>query len=57
MELYVKYGDPIVFSVFKMKQLYNNLDEIDTGPLPTDLAEAINAIYATIEISEPPYHL
>lgn len=40
-----------------MEQLYETLDAIEAGPLPTDLAEAITAVYATVEGSEPPYHL
>ncbi|KAH8893037.1 putative aldo/keto reductase [Thozetella sp. PMI_491] len=52
-----KYGDGIIFGVSKMEQLYNTLDAIDAGPLPAELADAITAIYATVEGSEPPYHL
>jgi aflatoxin B1 aldehyde reductase len=40
-----------------MEQLDDTLDAIEAGPLPSDLAEAITAVYATVEDSEPPYHL
>ncbi|KAI8632257.1 Aldo/keto reductase [Xylariaceae sp. FL1651] len=52
-----KYGDAVIFAVSKMEQLHNTLDAIDAGPLPADLADALTAVYATVEGAEPPYHL
>jgi aryl-alcohol dehydrogenase-like predicted oxidoreductase len=52
-----KYGDAVIFAVSKMEQLYDTLDALEAGPLPTDLAEAITAVYATVAGSEPAYHL
>ncbi|KAK6072590.1 aldo keto reductase [Seiridium cupressi] len=52
-----KYGDGMIFAVSKMEQLHKTLDALEAGPLPTELAEAITAIYATVEGAEPPYHL
>lgn len=52
-----KYGDAIIFAVSNMGQLYDALDALEMGPLPTDLAEAITAVYATVEGLEPAYHL
>lgn len=52
-----KYGDGVIFGVSKIEQLHKNLDALEAGPLPDEVAEAITAIYATIEGSEPPYHL
>ncbi len=52
-----KYGDGVIFAVSKMEQLHKTLDALEAGPLPADLAEAITAIYATVEGAEPPYHL
>lgn len=40
-----------------MKQLNDTLDAFEAGPLPSDLAEAMTAVYATLEGSEPSYHL
>ncbi|KAL8941176.1 MAG: hypothetical protein Q9216_002405 [Gyalolechia sp. 2 TL-2023] len=52
-----KYGDAVIFGVSKTEQLHKTLDALEAGPLPTELAEAITAIYATVEGAEPPYHL
>ncbi|KAK2027338.1 Aldo/keto reductase [Colletotrichum zoysiae] len=52
-----KYGDGIIFGVSKIEQLHQTLDALEAGPLPNDLAEAITAMYATVEGAEPPYHL
>jgi aflatoxin B1 aldehyde reductase len=40
-----------------MEQLYKTLDALEAGPLPPDLAEAISAVYATVEGSESHFHL
>jgi aflatoxin B1 aldehyde reductase len=52
-----QYGDAVIFTVSKLEQLYDTLDALEAGPLPVDLAEAITAIYATVEGSEPVYHM
>jgi aflatoxin B1 aldehyde reductase len=52
-----KYGDAVIFGVSKIEQLHKTLDALEAGPLPDELAEALTAIYATVEGSEPPYHL
>lgn len=52
-----KYGDGVIFGISKIEQLHKNLDALEAGPLPAEVAKAITAIYATIEGSEPPYHL
>lgn len=52
-----KYGDGVVFGVSKLEQVHKTLDALEAGPLPAELAEAISAVYATVEGSEPPYHL
>ncbi|KAK9364553.1 NADP-dependent oxidoreductase domain-containing protein [Lipomyces kononenkoae] len=52
-----KYGDGLIFAVSKMEQLYKTLDALEAGPLSDDLAEAITAIYGTLDGAEPPYHL
>ncbi|KAK1621901.1 aflatoxin B1 aldehyde reductase member 2 [Colletotrichum phormii] len=50
-------GDAIIFGVSKIDQLRQTLDTLEAGPLPGDLADAIAAIYSTVEGAEPPYHL
>lgn len=52
-----EYGDGIIFGVSNIDQLHKSLDALEDGPLPAELAEAITAIYATVEGAEPSYHL
>ncbi|EXJ83560.1 hypothetical protein A1O1_07183 [Capronia coronata CBS 617.96] len=52
-----KYGDGVIFGVSKIEQLPKTLDALEAGPLPDDLADAITALYAVVEGSEPPYHM
>lgn len=52
-----KYGDAVVFTVSKVQQLPGSLDALEAGPLPQELADAITAVYTTVEGSEPCYHL
>ncbi|KAI3542385.1 aflatoxin B1 aldehyde reductase member 2 [Colletotrichum abscissum] len=52
-----KHGDAVIFGVSKTEQLHETLDALEAGPLPEDLAVAINSIYSTVEGAEPPYHL
>lgn len=52
------YGDGVIFAVSKIGQLDPTLDALEAGPLPDDLAEAMTALYKTIEgPGEPAYHL
>lgn len=51
-----KYGDGVIFGVSNLDQLKKTLDALEDGPLPAELADAIEAVYATVEGSEPPYH-
>ncbi|KAI1102858.1 putative aldo/keto reductase [Jackrogersella minutella] len=52
-----KYGDAVIFGVSKMEQFYKTLDALEVGPLPEEVADAITAIWTTVEGAEPPYHL
>jgi aflatoxin B1 aldehyde reductase len=52
-----KFGDGLIFAVSRMEQLHETIDALEAGPLPADLAQAMTAIYATVEGKEPPYHL
>jgi aflatoxin B1 aldehyde reductase len=52
-----KHGDAVIFGMSKIEQLHKTIDALEAGPLHTDLAEAISAIYSTVEGSEPSYHL
>jgi aflatoxin B1 aldehyde reductase len=51
------YGDAVIFGVSKLEQLHKTLDALEAGHLPDEVADAISAIYATIQGDEPPYHL
>lgn len=52
-----EYGDSIVFGMSKIEQLHHTLDQLEAGPLPADLADALSDLYATVEGHAPPYHL
>ncbi|KAI0883618.1 NADP-dependent oxidoreductase domain-containing protein [Annulohypoxylon maeteangense] len=52
-----KQGDGVIFGVSKIEQLHKTLAAIESGPLPVEIADAVTAIYAAVEGSEPPYHL
>jgi aflatoxin B1 aldehyde reductase len=52
-----QYGDGIILGVSKLEQLHKTLDAIEAGPLPAELAEAIAAVWATVEDSAPIFHL
>ena len=52
-----KHGDAFIFAVSKMEQLNDTLNAIEAGPLPTDLADAMTAVYASLDGSGPVYHL
>lgn len=49
-------GDGVIFAVSKVEQLHDTLDALEAGPLPTELADDISAVYATLDGSGPPYH-
>jgi aflatoxin B1 aldehyde reductase len=49
-------GDAIVIGASSVEQLNSNIDAIEDGPLPDDVADALGAIFA--EIGEAlPYHV
>ena len=52
-----KHGDALIFGVSKLEQLDKTLDALERGPLPEDVADAMTAVYATVEGSEPAFHL
>ena len=52
-----RHGDGLIFGVSNLDQLHKTLDALEAGPLPADLAEAITAVYTTVQGKEPPYHL
>ena len=47
----------MIFGVSNIEQLHKTLDALEAGPLPAELANAITAIYATVEGAKPPHHL
>ena len=52
-----RHGDGVIFSVSKLEQLTPTIKALEAGPLPHDLAEALSAIYETMDGQGPPYHL
>jgi aflatoxin B1 aldehyde reductase len=53
-----KYGDAVIFGARNMEQLEQSLDAFEAGKLPTELADAIAAVYKAVEgEDEPPFHL
>lgn len=52
-----QYGDRVIFGCSSMGQLDKTLDALEAGPLPAELADALTAVYPTVEGSEPAYHL
>lgn len=52
-----KYGDAVIFGASKISQARGTLDALAAGPLPADLADAIGAVYATLDGTGPTYHL
>jgi len=51
------HGDGVVIGLSKLEHLEKNMVALQKGPLPEDLATAIDAIYATVEGMEPKYHM
>jgi aflatoxin B1 aldehyde reductase len=49
-------GDAIVIAASSVTQLHSNLEYIKQGPLPSEVAEAMDKIYSEIAGSEFPYH-
>ncbi|KAI1011878.1 hypothetical protein LB503_004409 [Fusarium chuoi] len=51
-----EYGDSIIVGASSVQQLNSNIDAIEAGPLPDDVADALGAVYA--EIGDVlPYHV
>jgi aflatoxin B1 aldehyde reductase len=53
------HGDSLVIGVSRIDQLHSNIDAIEAGPLPDEVAKAFDAIYkVTVDGEEViPYHL
>lgn len=51
-----KHGDAVVVGVSSVEHLHKNLDALEAGPLPAELADAITAVYGTIEHAAPRYY-
>ncbi|KAI1463213.1 Aldo/keto reductase [Daldinia caldariorum] len=52
-----KYGDGIIFGVSNLNQLKQTLDAIDAGPLPAELAKAIDSVWTVVDGQGPPYYI
>jgi aflatoxin B1 aldehyde reductase len=50
------YGDGIVIGASSLEQLENNLKVIEEGPLPNEVAAAIDQVYEEVG-DEIKYHL
>lgn len=51
-----KYGDSVIIGASSTEQLSSNLDMIEAGPLPADVATAMSALFASIQDEGIPYH-
>jgi aflatoxin B1 aldehyde reductase len=40
-----KYGDAIVLGASKVEQLQQNMDIVEDGPLPAEVAEAYSGVF------------
>lgn len=50
------HGDAVIIGASSPAQLTSNLDMIEEGPLPKEVADAVGALYQKIGDSEIPYH-
>lgn len=55
-QLKSEFGDAVIIGASSVAQLNSNLDMIEQGPLPDEVADVIGALYAEIEGSEFAYH-
>jgi aflatoxin B1 aldehyde reductase len=51
-----KYGDAVIIGASSAKQLETNLDIIDAGPLPNELAEVVAGIWDDVKEETAKYH-
>lgn len=49
-------GDAVVIGSSSIDQLKSNLDIIDAGPLPQEVADALGAVYGQVGDEVIPYH-
>lgn len=50
-------GDAIIIAASNLNQLEANLDAVEAGPLPPDVASALEILHAAIGDDAVPYHL
>jgi hypothetical protein len=43
-----EYGDGLIFGVSKLEHVDRAFDDLEAGPLPAELVDAISAIYGTV---------
>ena len=55
--LQAAFGDSVIIGASSPGQLTSNMDSIEEGPLPQDLAEAMSALYEKTAGNEIPYHM
>lgn len=51
-----KFGDAVIIGASSIGQLENNLDIIEQGPLPKEVADAFSKIFPEIEKDAFSYH-
>ena len=55
--LNLKDGDGVIIGVSKLEHVTSNIDCLEKGPLPAELADAVDRVYATAKPDEAPYWL
>lgn len=50
-------GDGIIIAASNLDQLEANLDAVEAGPLPPDVASALDVLHGAIGDDAVPYHL
>ena len=50
-------SDAVILGVSSIEQLESNLDVIEKGPLPSEVAAALDKVYGELGTDEIPYHL
>lgn len=49
-------GDALIIGASSLEQLSANLDIIEDGALPTEVAEAVEAVFGHLGNDQTPYH-
>ena len=55
-QLDAKFGDAVIVAASSVAQLHSNFDAIEQGPLPAEVADAMESIYGEVAGTEFSYH-